>query len=239
MRILAIDTSNQTLSVAVCDDEKIIGQYTITVKRNHSLTLMPAITQLMKDIGMSPKELDRIVVAQGPGSYTGLRIGVTTAKTLAYTLKKEVVGVSSLKTIAANCVSIKGVIVPLVDARRNNVYTGAYEYIEGRLTTVIADQHIALEKWLDDLKAFDQVYFVGEDVSKFLKQIETNLPKATINKIPQWQIPQGTVLAELGRKEEAITDIHDFLPNYLKRVEAEENWLKDHQSDGESYVEKI
>ncbi|ALS00896.1 tRNA threonylcarbamoyladenosine biosynthesis protein TsaB [Enterococcus silesiacus] len=239
MRILAIDTSNQTLTVAVCEEKKIIGQYTITVKRNHSLTLMSAITQLVKDVGLTPKDIDRIVVAQGPGSYTGLRIGVTTAKTLAYTLNKELVGVSSLKTLAANCTGISGLIVPLFDARRNNVYTGAYEYNEGVLTSVIADQHIAFEEWLLQLKEFNQVYFVGEDVEKFRLQITSILPNAKICTIAQWQIPNAAVLAELGRVSEPVNDIHQFLPNYLKRVEAEENWLKDHTPEVENYVEKI
>ncbi|EOH99134.1 universal bacterial protein YeaZ [Enterococcus moraviensis ATCC BAA-383] len=239
MRILAIDTSNQTLTIAVCEEKKIIGHYTITVKRNHSLTLMPAITQLMKDVGLSPADIDRIVVAKGPGSYTGLRIGVTTAKTLAYTLKKELVGISSLKALAANCLNKKGVIVPIFDARRNNVYAGAYETIDGVLTTVIADQHISMEALLEALKEFEQVYFVGEDVEKFRDLIETSLPDAEICTIPQWQIPNAAVLAELGRVAEPEVDVHNFLPDYLKRVEAEENWLKDHTPEVENYVEKI
>ncbi|XUD03294.1 tRNA threonylcarbamoyl adenosine modification protein YeaZ [Enterococcus sp. AZ177] len=239
VRILAIDTSNQTLTIAVCEDKKIIGQYTITVKRNHSLTLMPAITQLVKDVGMKPKDIDRIVVAQGPGSYTGLRIGVTTAKTLAYTLNKELVGVSSLKTLAANCVKVKGTIIPIFDARRNNVYTGAYQYVNGVLTNVIEDRHIAMEDWLGQLKDIDSVYFVGEDVEKFRSLIEATLPNAEICASSEWQIPNGAALAELGRVSEPEADIHHFLPNYLKRVEAEENWLKDHVSEVDNYVEKI
>ena len=239
VRILAIDTSNQTLTVAVCEEKKIIGQYTITVKRNHSLTLMPAITQLVKEVGLTPNDFDRIVVAQGPGSYTGLRIGVTTAKTLAYTLKKELVGISSLKTLAANCVMVKGTIVPVFDARRNNVYTGAYEYVDGILTMRIADRHIAMEEWLEQLKTVDQLYFVGEDVKKFRSQIESVVPHAKICTISEWQIPNGAVLAELGRVAEPEIDSHHFLPNYLKRVEAEENWLKEHTSEVENYVEKI
>lgn len=239
MRILAIDTSNQTLTVAVCEEEKMIGQYTITVKRNHSLTLMPTITRLVKDVGLKPNDIDRIVVAQGPGSYTGLRIGVTTAKTLAYTLNKELVGVSSLKTLAANCVTIKGPIIPIFDARRNNVYTGAYQYVEGVLTTIIADRHIGMEEWLEQLKEFDCLYFVGEDVEKFRTQIESVLPNAEICDISTWQIPSGAALAQLGRLAEPEVDIHHFLPDYLKRVEAEENWLKEHTSEVEKYVEKI
>ncbi|MTD38718.1 tRNA (adenosine(37)-N6)-threonylcarbamoyltransferase complex dimerization subunit type 1 TsaB [Erwinia sp. CPCC 100877] len=239
MRILAIDTSNQTLTIAVSEDQRLLGEYTITVKKNHSLTLMPAIERLMKEVGLTPKELDRIVVAKGPGSYTGLRIGVTTAKTLAYTLNKELAGVSSLKTLAANCASIKGLIVPLFDARRNNVYTGAYQMEDGQLKTMIADQHIALDRWLERLADYENVFFVGTDVEKFQEQIKNTLPTAQMNHIAYWQVPHGAVLAELGRKAEIVTDIHRFLPDYLKRVEAEENWLKENQPEVENYVEKI
>lgn len=239
MHILAIDTSNQTLAIAVCKDKQILGQYTVAVKKNHSLTLMPAVTELVKNVGITPNELDRIVVAQGPGSYTGLRIGVTTAKTLAYTLKKELVGISSLKALAANCVGRNGLIVPLFDARRNNVYTGAYEFVDGELQSVLPDRHIGLDAWLNELESFSDVYFVGEDVEKFQLFIEQTLPEAKINTVPQWQIPNGAVLAELGRVANPQEEIHQFLPNYLKRVEAEENWLKEHTPEGENYVEKI
>lgn len=238
MRLLAIDTSNQTLTLAVSENQTLLGELTLSVKKNHSLSLMPAISNLVSAVGLSPNDLDRIVVAKGPGSYTGLRIGVTTAKMLAYTLKKELVGVSSLKTIAANCILEKGPIVSLFDARRNNVYAGCYRYQSGRCVTMIEDQHIALEKLLDQLTEFPSVYFVGEDVEKFSNPIKSMLPQATLNSVPAWQIPSGRVLAELGRIEEPVS-IHDFLPDYLKRVEAEENWLKNHKDEGETYVEKI
>lgn len=239
MRLLAIDTSNQTLSIGVCEENKILGQYTTTVKKNHSLTLMPALTELMKNLDLSPKDIDRFVVAEGPGSYTGLRIGVTTAKTLAYTLKKELVGVSSLRTVAANCVGIDGLIIPLFDARRKNVYTGAYEIVDGNLISRIKDQHISIEEWLHQLIKYPALYFVGADTEVFRGEIEAFLPHAKINAVPQWQIPSATVLAELGRTADIVTDIHNFLPNYLKRVEAEENWLKNHTPQDENYVEKI
>ena len=238
MRLLAIDTSNQTLTLAVSEDQQLLGEYTMNVKKNHSLSLMPAISKLVSSVGLLPNDIDRIVVAKGPGSYTGLRIGVTTAKTLAYTMKKELVGISSLKIIAANCFLERGPIVPLFDARRNNVYTGCYEYQNGVCINTVADQHIDLKKWLGLLKTLPTVYFVGEDVIKFKELIQSILPHARFNEVPTWQIPSGRVLAELGRIEKP-SSIHDFLPDYLKRVEAEENWLKDHKDEGQNYVEKI
>ncbi|HPJ00144.1 MAG TPA: tRNA (adenosine(37)-N6)-threonylcarbamoyltransferase complex dimerization subunit type 1 TsaB, partial [Enterococcus sp.] len=210
MKILAIDTSNQTMAVAVTDDNRLLGQLQTTVNKNHSKTLMPAIETLMKELELTPQELDRIVVAQGPGSYTGLRIGVTTAKTLANTLKTELVGISSLKTIAGNCYGRKEWIVPLFDARRQNVYAGVYQWQNGQLVNVLADRHIALTTLLAQLEGHE-VYFVGEDVQKFQEIIIETLPNAICNSIISWNYPSGVILSELGRQAPAVAS-HPFLP---------------------------
>ncbi|MHC5249754.1 tRNA (adenosine(37)-N6)-threonylcarbamoyltransferase complex dimerization subunit type 1 TsaB [Enterococcus sp. LJL90] len=238
MITLGIDTANQPLAVGLIQDGKILGETQTAVKKNHSLTLMPAIEELTAAVGLKPAEIDRIGVAQGPGSYTGLRIGVTIAKTLAYTLKKELVGISSLKIIAANCHNVKGWLVPLFDARRENVYAGIYQWQQGELIEVLADQHIALAELLEKIPPEQEVYFVGIDTEKFLDMLQGN-PLWTINPIAEWDLPRGTVAAALAAAGEPVTDIHGFLPDYLKRVEAEENWLKTHHENGESYVEKI
>lgn len=240
MITLGIDTANQTLAIGIVEDDVVLGQIQTNIKRNHSITLMPAIDQLFADLQLEPTAIDRIAVSDGPGSYTGLRIGVTTAKTLAYTMKKELVGISSLKTVAANCVNIEGVIVPLFDARRKNVYAGAYQWKENRLETLIEDKHSSLEDLLTELKALEQsIYFVGSDCRKFETELKATLPEATINLIPQWDIPNGTVLANLGAQADPVSDVQAFLPRYLKKVEAEEKWLENHTPGAESYVEKI
>lgn len=239
MKILAIDTSNQTLAVALCEDQKLLGQIQTTINKNHSTTLMPAIEFLMQQLKIAPNELKRIVVAKGPGSYTGLRIGVTTAKTLAYTLDCELVGISSLKTLAANCVDRKELIIPLFDARRNNVYAAAYQWQNGFLQTVMADCHIAFDQLMNQFKD-QEVFFVGEDVQKFKEQIINGMPNATINTWEAWQYPQASQLAQLGSLVGQSEEIHSFLPSYLKRVEAEEKWLLTHKDEAETnYVEKI
>ena len=92
MKILAFDTSSKALSLAILEDKQLLAETTINIKKNHSITLMPAIDFLMGSLDLTPKDLDRIVVAEGPGSYTGLRIAVATAKTLAHTLNIELVG---------------------------------------------------------------------------------------------------------------------------------------------------
>lgn len=241
MKTLAIDTSNQTLAVAVVDGQEVLGQSQTMAIKNHSTALMPAIDGLMQAVGMAPKELEQIVVAKGPGSYTGLRIGVTTAKTLAQTLNIPLIGVSSLKAVAANCVGVSQVIVPLFDARRQNVYAGAYQWHNGTLETRIKDQHISLSELLTQLKAVDgqEVLFVGADTIKFKDMIEAELPTAHINQVSFWNYPNGVVLAAIAKEEAPVASIHDFVPDYLKLVEAEEKWLASHEPGVDAYVEKI
>ena len=110
MKVLAFDTSSKALSLAILEDKQVLAETTINIKKNHSITLMPAIDFLMSSLDLTPKDLDRIVVAEGPGSYTGLRIAVATAKTLAHTLKIELVGMSSLLALLPN--QQEGLVVP-------------------------------------------------------------------------------------------------------------------------------
>ncbi|MGL9815584.1 MULTISPECIES: tRNA (adenosine(37)-N6)-threonylcarbamoyltransferase complex dimerization subunit type 1 TsaB [Enterococcus] len=235
MKLLAMDTSNQTLAVAVLEDEKVLAHFQLNRKMNHSLSLMPAIESVMEASGLKPADLDRIVVAEGPGSYTGIRIAVTTAKTLAETLKIELTAVSSLAVIAGNARTAK-LIVPLMDARRNNVYAGIYRWENQQLVNVSADQHIAFPDLLDQIK--EPALFIGE-TSKFKEQIESALSDAEVSEADELNLPNGIILGKLGFLAKPIENIHGLVPEYLKRVEAEEKWLETHQPEDDNYVEKI
>lgn len=240
MKLLAIDTSNQVMSIAVLEDQKIIGELTTNLKRNHSERLMPAIDDLMKEVNMDIQEIDRIAVAKGPGSYTGLRIGVTTAKTLAWTMKKELVGISSLKIMAANVNPTNAYIVPLMDARRGNIYTGLYQLKNGELQVAEKDTHISAEKWAEFLRQKEGHFIlVGEDYEKHVETFEKLLQDRVTVAPPQFHLPKAGVLGLLGLTSEA-EEVHTFTPEYLKLAEAEENWRKAHPDlVEESYVEKI
>ena len=228
MKLLAFDTSNQALSLAILEDEHLLAQTTLNIKKNHSITLMPAIDFLMNSLDMKPTDLDRIVVAQGPGSYTGLRIAVATAKTLAHTLKIELVGVSSLLALVPE--QVEGLVIPIVDARRNNVYAGFYQSGQA----VRPEAHLPLAEVLEMAGAAKQsVTFVGETTA-FTEQIKDALPQAAI----QSTLPDAATIGRLGLDLPAQS-IHDFVPNYLKRVEAEENWLKNHQESSDSYIQRL
>ena len=227
MKVLAFDTSSKTLSLAILEDKQVLAETTINIKKNHSITLMPAIDFLMASLDWTPKDLDRIVVAEGPGSYTGLRIAVATAKTLAHTLNIELVGMSSLLALVPR--QQEGLLVPLMDARRNNVYAGFYENAK----PVMPEAHLSFAEVLEQVKDAEQVTFVGE-VGPFVEQIQEQLPQANY----QETLPNAANLALLAWDREAAS-LHDFVPNYLKRVEAEENWLKNHTESGESYIKRL
>ena len=137
MKILAIDTSNYVLGISLIDQEKVIGEYITNLKKNHSVRVMPAIEYLMKECEIVPGDLTKIIVAKGPGSYTGVRIGVTIAKSLAWSLQIPLVGVSSLEARQPRRGAIlKGEFFPLFDARRGQIYTGLYQFKEGNLTVI-------------------------------------------------------------------------------------------------------
>ena len=228
MKIAAFDTSSKALTLAILEDETLLAQMTLNIKKNHSITLMPAIDFLMNSLDMKPTDLDRIVVAQGPGSYTGLRIAVATAKTLAHTLKIELVGVSSLLALVPE--QAEGLVIPVMDARRNNVYAGFYQSGQA----VRPEAHLPLAEVLEIAGAANQsVTFVGETAA-FTEQIEVALPQATL----QPTLPNAAAVGRLGLDLPAQS-IHDFVPNYLKRVEAEENWLKTHQESSDSYIQRL
>ena len=228
MKLLAFDTSNQALSLAILEDEHLLAQTTLNIKKNHSIILMLAIDFLMNSLDMKPKDLDRIVVAQGPGSYTGLRIAVATAKTLAHTLKIELVGVSSLLALVPE--QVEGLVIPVMDARRNNVYAGFYQSGQA----VRSEAHLPLAEVLEMAGAANQsVTFVGETTA-FVEQIKDALPQAAI----QSTLPDASTIGRIGLDLPAQS-IHDFVPNYLKRVEAEENWLKTHQESSDSYIQRL
>lgn len=227
MKVLAFDTSSKALSLAILEDKQVLAETTINIKKNHSITLMPAIDFLMASLDWTPKDLDRIVVAEGPGSYTGLRIAVATAKTLAHTLNIELVGMSSLLALVPR--QQEGLLVPLMDARRNNVYAGFYENAK----PVMPEAHLSFAEVLEKVTDAEQVTFVGE-VGPFVEQIQEQLPQASY----QESLPNAANLA-LWAWDKKADSLHDFVPNYLKRVEAEENWLKNHTESGEPYIKRL
>ncbi|MFD2444213.1 tRNA (adenosine(37)-N6)-threonylcarbamoyltransferase complex dimerization subunit type 1 TsaB [Bacillus sp. CGMCC 1.16607] len=227
MTILAIDTSNYTLGIALLNEEKVIGEYITNLKVNHSVRAMPAIQSLMKDCSIQPNQLTKIVVAKGPGSYTGVRIGVSIAKTLAWSLNLPIVGVSSLEILAAGAGRFfSGYVSPLFDARRGQIYTGLYQYDKSEIKTIISDQNVLTSDWVDHLITLDKdILFVGNDLPIHREVIEKGLGEKAIFADVSLQNPRPAELGLLGSKRLA-EDIHSFVPNYIRMAEAEVKWLE-------------
>lgn len=242
MTTLGIDTSNQTMALCLEENGKIIGTQVMTNQKNHSISLMPGIDFLLSINQKKPKDLTKIIIAEGPGSYTGLRIGVTTAKTLAWTLGVELYAVSSLALIAASNIGFEGLIVPIINARRENVYTGAYKWEDGKLVNVVEDQHIAMSTWLDKLsQEKEQVLFIGIDVLVFKEMIdERNTTNFIYNSLEHNNLLSGESFLRADNVTREITNIDGFVPSYLKKVEAEEKWLEmNKEQEGSDYVQRV
>jgi tRNA threonylcarbamoyladenosine biosynthesis protein TsaB len=227
MRILSIDTSNYVLGIGLVDDTQVLGEYISNLKKNHSVRVMPAIQTLMKECGLRPADLDKIVVAKGPGSYTGVRIGVTIAKTLAWTLNKPISGVSSLEVLAASSGRyFNGYLSPLFDARRGQIYTGLYQFNNGSIASVYEDQLVMAADWADRLKEVEAgILFSGNDLPLHQDIIRESLgEKAYMAEITEYN-PRPAELALLGRHKPE-EDPHEFVPNYIRLAEAEAKWLE-------------
>jgi tRNA threonylcarbamoyladenosine biosynthesis protein TsaB len=227
MHILAIDTSNEVLGVAILKENEVIGEIVTNIAKNHSVRLMPAIEFLMKEVNLIPEQLDKIVVAKGPGSYTGVRIGLTTAKTLAWSLNIPIVGVSSLEGLAYQGRFSEALICPFFDARRGLVYTGLYEFIEGQPKLVENEQNILFSDWLDKLSERNRdVLFLSPDMEKHSTMIEEKLGEKAIIPEKTFHIPKPSHLGmAAGYHKPDLT--HDLIPNYLRLAEAESKWLNE------------
>ncbi|SDC13065.1 tRNA threonylcarbamoyladenosine biosynthesis protein TsaB [Pelagirhabdus alkalitolerans] len=228
MTILAIDTSNDAMGIALVKDKQIIASYTSINKNKHSTRLMPAIDRLMKDANIEPSQLSKIAVAIGPGSYTGVRIGLSIAKTMAWSLDIPIVGLSSLKILTLSLTMYDYKICPFFDARRGLVFTGLYNS-DG--TIEIEEQNIKMTDWLDRLATLDvPIVFVSPDIELYESMIQESLKEHAHFAPKGFHVTQPGLLG-IESKEYPPDDVHTLIPQYLRLVEAEAKWLES-QKDG-------
>lgn len=239
MLTLAIETSNQVLSIALCEDGQLIGEMTSWTKQQHSERLLPAIDQLFKETQVDKTSVQAIAVANGPGSYTGLRMAVTAAKSLALAWDCQLIPVSSLAVLASNVMESHKTIIPVMDARRSNVYAGFYRRHKEGLKSLAPEKHIDAEKLAYELKAQGEEVLLVGDLSSELKGIFEGSLADLVSFAPNYLThPRAELLAHLAQDEASIP-AHLLTPNYLKLAEAEENWLAENPGRiGENYIEK-
>ena len=153
MKILALETSAKAVSAAVSEDGKILCSGYQDTGLTHSRTLMPIVEHILKNTGLTVADMDAIAVAAGPGSFTGIRIGVAAAKGLAFAADKPAVGVSTLAAMARNVAFCDGLVICAMDARRQQVYNALFEAKDGQLTRLTPDRAIALEDLAEELRS--------------------------------------------------------------------------------------
>ena len=172
MRILGLDSSGLVASVAVVEDDgknsNLLAEYTVNYKKTHSQTLLPMLDEIVRMTELDPDTIDAIAVAAGPGSFTGLRIGSATAKGLGLAWNKPLVSIPTVDALAYNLYGTDSVICPLMDARRNQVYTGIYEFHEGKLSVIEPQMAVGIEEIARKLCALERkVIFLGDGVPVF------------------------------------------------------------------------
>lgn len=176
MKILALDSSGLVASVAIVSDDDLIGEYTVNYKKTHSQTLLPMLDEVAKMVELDLSTIDVIAVSAGPGSFTGLRIGSATAKGLALALNKEIVSVPTVDALAYNMWGCRDLVCPLMDARRNQAYTGLYRFSDGKMDTLIKQCVVQIDEIIDKInKEGQKVIFLGDGVPVFKEYIRENI----------------------------------------------------------------
>ncbi len=237
MSILAIDTATQVSSVAVASKERLSAELTMQAKLTHSETLMPHIEQVLRMAAVSKDKLDGIAVSIGPGSFTGLRIGLAAAKAMAYALDLPLVGVSTLKALAYHY-PVPGVrIVSLLDAQKGNAYVETYCWDHGRLKTIDEVQVAKITDVIAWCGRMDgPVVLLGDVVQKKIVG-RMELPDNIMTAPAHLMMPRAACVAMLGLEKLAAgqeDNVMELEPVYIRRSEAEVLWEKRHPEEAKN-----
>jgi tRNA threonylcarbamoyladenosine biosynthesis protein TsaB len=233
MAYLALDTSTETLTLAVSDQGQLLGEVTTLRTYNHSVQLMPLLDQMMEDCGIQKEQLEGIVVGRGPGSYTGVRIGVTTAKVLAWTLRIPLIGISTLQAVAQSSNAFQGLVLSLFDARRKRVYAGAF-YREKSAEAVIAVKDLA--QWVcqalhvEQISDLPSILATGDGSIVYREQLQELFGDRFQGIAPMSrQHVRAAALLEIGvplLQQGISEDVERFAPEYLQLAQAEANLVQ-------------
>lgn len=234
MKILALDTSGMTATTAIVDETKTIAEFSINYKKTHSQTLMPMIENMLNIIDLDINTIDYVAVSSGPGSFTGLRIGAATAKGIAHGINKPLVPVPTLDALAYNIFGTDKAICPIMDARRNQVYSSFYMYNDNKLERLSDYLVESIDNIIDIAYNFDcEVIFLGDgvDVHKDILEarLEDNCLFAPLNCNMQRAASVGALAVEMIKNNMTI-NYAEFAPFYLRKSQAEREYENKHKS---------
>lgn len=218
MNILAIDTSALTATAAVLSDDTVLGEISTSTALTHSQTIMPMIDELLKKINMDIADIDIFACSVGPGSFTGLRIGIGTIKGLAYGLGKLVIGVSTLEALAHNIAFTDCIISPIMDARRGQVYNALYRYIDGKLECIEPPRALSVEELCSSIT--EKTIFTGDGVKVHREKIMQLLGEKALFAPPHHVAQRAGSVAFAALGKEAV-DAASLTAVYLRKPQAE------------------
>lgn len=230
MKVLAIDTSTVMASCALLDEENLLGEFSLNQNMSHSENLVPMVKTLLDNLNLKVSDIDLYGVALGPGSFTGLRIGIATVKAFAHVYNKPIVGVSTLEGLAFN-VRASGVIVPMIDARKNRVYTGIYKWEDGYLNNIEEPTVMEIDELLEHLKEnYNNIIVNGNGIYIHREKIKDKLgDRVEFAPFIQNTCRAASIgeLALLKREEGKLESYFSLVPEYIRQSQAQRDYNKE------------
>ena len=232
MLTLAIDTATKVCTVALCREQELLAEYTINMGMTHSEGLLPQLEQLLERTGIQKQDIELLAVSMGPGSFTGLRIGLATAEAMAYAWQCCLHGVDTLKALAYN-IQLEGVVLsPVLDAQKGNFYQALYEWREGKLVELAPVAVVNTQQALERIALQGSPALLMGECQRLVKKCPQGLP-AWLKEAPAALcMPRASSVAWAAIAEfdgEADKKIFGLEPYYIRRSEAEELWEKKQQ----------
>ena len=227
MLILGIETSTKTGSVAIVSNDGVIAQYSLNIEVTHSERLMSTVDRVLKDTGLAIADFGGFAVAIGPGSFTGLRIGLSTVKGLAFATGKPVAAVPTLQALAWNLPYAAYPVCPMLDARKNEVYAALYIFDGTVLEQVMPEMTIPIRGLAEKMSR--KTLFTGEAAHLYRQEIEQHFGNTALFAPLSAALPSAATVAEVGLdmiKNGKQTDPDSLTPLYIRRPEAEVAWEK-------------
>ncbi|MBR1815679.1 MAG: tRNA (adenosine(37)-N6)-threonylcarbamoyltransferase complex dimerization subunit type 1 TsaB [Lachnospiraceae bacterium] len=225
MKILGFDSSGMVASVAVMQDDIMVAEYSVNYKKTHSQTLLPMLDEVVKMTELDLDEVDAIAVAAGPGSFTGLRIGMATVKGFGLALDKPVIAVPTCHALAYNLWGSERIICPILDARRNQVYTALYEYENDELKCIKEQEAMDICDIIEHINDIGrEAIFVGDGVPVFRSVIEDKIRVKALFAPAHLSRQRASAVAALGRiyyERGEYESADDVKPIYLRKSQAE------------------
>ena len=222
MNILMIDTSGPACGVAIMADGRLVYEAELTHRQTHSQRVMPMVDTALQMSDMTAADMDVFGAVVGPGSFTGVRIGVSTVKALAHAANKPCVAVDALEALAANVTAFDGVVCPILDARRGQVYCAAFDVSSGYPVRTMEDDAIALSELLNRLPEDRQILFAGDGVEKYAETIQAQMcARAMIAPENLRDLKPEAVCALAARKKDEWIPACELRPVYLRKPQAE------------------